>query len=154
MIILVGVIFFRKTNTKTIEKKENETVKLQEIDNNLNSNLLSPEKLNDEIVKKIGEEYYIVKLQYKLQKLDKGKIEAYYSNGKDIIKMTINIEDKKIEKIENCEDEFLTKKLKIVNNLEENVKQDFEDNKSKLNKDNELNIIITDTEIVINIGSM
>lgn len=149
--VVVSIIINFKKDVEVQQEKE-EIINMQEIDKNMRSNLLIPKEINEELLKKIGQEYYIVKLQYKLQSLEKGKIEAYYSNAKNIVKVIINIENEKIEEIEYVTDEYLVKKNKIEDNLEENIKEDFNNNKSKIGKENELNIIITDTEIVININ--
>lgn len=143
----------------SFELFQNITKKVEE-NRKLTSNLLKPSELNNEIDSMINEEEenkdnnYIVKIQYKLKDLNTGTIDIYYKAGKDnLIKMVVNIENKEIESTEKYEDKELVKKDKIRNNLEENIEEDFNKRKEKLNSEYEVvNIIITNTEIVINTG--
>ena len=67
--------------------------------------------------------------------------------------MTINIETKEIETTEQYEDEFLFSKNKIEENLDENIEEDFDKNKEKIVPETTfLNVIITNTKVVTNIG--
>lgn len=126
----------------------------------LSSNILNPAELNNEINAIIneGEETknsnYIVKIQYKLKTLSSGTIDIFYKvSENDLIKMTINLETKEIESTEQYEDEFLLSKSKIEENLEENIEKDFESRKEEIIENATfLNVIITNTEIVTNIG--
>ena len=68
-----------------------------------------------------------------------------------LLKININILEKKIESVEEYKDDALLEREKIVNNLSENVQDDFESKKDKLDSENKsVNVIITNTEIVIN----
>lgn len=126
----------------------------------LSSNILNPAELNNEITAIIneGEETknsnYIVKIQYKLKTLSSGTIDIFYKvSENDLIKMTVNLETKEIERTEQYEDEFLLSKSKIEENLEENIEKDFESRKKEIIENvTFLNVIITNTEIVTNIG--
>ena len=126
----------------------------------LSSNILKPAELNNEINAIIneGEETknsnYIVKIQYKLKTLSSGTIDIFYKvSENDLIKMTVNLETKEIESTEQYEDEFLLSKSKIEENLEENIEKDFESRKEEIIENATfLNVIITNTEIVTNIG--
>ena len=126
----------------------------------LSSNILNPAELNNEINAIIneGEETknsnYIVKIQYKLKTLSSGTIDIFYKvSENDLIKMTVNLETKEIESTEQYEDEFLLSKSKIEENLEENIEKDFESRKEEIIENATfLNVIITNTEIVTNIG--
>ena len=138
---------------------QNITQKVEE-NRKLTSNLLKPAELNNEIDSIINEEEenkdnnYIVKIQYKLKELNSGTIEVYYKvKENNLIKMTINIETKEIETTEQYEDEFLFSKNRIEENLDENIEEDFNKNKEKIVPETTfLNIIITNTEVVTNIG--
>ena len=132
----------------------------KELENNssLESNLLKPEDVNNEIISKIGavsqEKAYVVRIQYKLKSLDNGNIYLYYKiNDLDLIKINVNISEKKIENIEKYNDDTLLSKEVISDNLKENVQEDFESKKDKLDSENKsINVIITNTEVVINVS--
>lgn len=138
---------------------QNITQKVEE-NRKLTSNLLKPAELNNEIDSIINEEEenkdnnYIVKIQYKLKELNSGTIEVYYKvKENNLIKMSINIETKEIENTKQYEDEFLFSKNRIEKNLDENIEEDFKNNKEKIVPETTfLNIIITNTEVVTNIG--
>ena len=144
-----------------IAEAESETVKeiVEKIEENkkIKSNLLNPEELNkeiDEIINENGQSNssYITQIHYKLKDLNNGKIDVYYkANGNELVKMVINIKSKEIESTEKYEDEYLLSKPKIRNNLQENIEEDFNKKKKESNaQDKIVNIIITNTEIVIN----
>ena len=143
----------------SFELFQNITRKVEE-NKKLSSNILNPAELNNEINAIIneGEETknsnYIVKIQYKLKTLSSGTIDIFYKvSENDLIKMTVNLETKEIESTEQYEDEFLLSKSKIEENLEENIEKDFESRKEEIIENATfLNVIITNTEIVTNIG--
>ena len=143
----------------SFELFQNITKKVEE-NKKLSSNILNPAELNNEITAIIneGEETensnYIVKIQYKLKTLSSGTIDIFYKvSENDLIKMTVNLETKEIESTEQYEDEFLLSKSKIEENLEENIEKDFESRKEEIIENATfLNVIITNTEIVTNIG--
>lgn len=65
----------------------------------------------------------------------------------------MDIASSKITECKKIEDDNLVKKSVIKDNLDEDVKQDFEKYKDKLNGENSrLNVIITNTEIIINVS--
>ena len=135
---------------------QNITQKVEE-NRKLTSNLLKPAELNNEIDSIINEEEenkdnnYIVKIQYKLKELNSGTIEVYYKvKENNLIKMSINIETKEIENTEQYEDEFLFSKNRIEKNLDENIEEDFKNNKEKIVPETTfLNIIITNTDNIL-----
>lgn len=143
----------------SFELFQNITKKVEE-NKKLSSNILNPAELNNEITAIIneGEETknsnYIVKIQYKLKTLSSGTIDIFYKvSENDLIKMTINLETKEIESTEQYDDEFLLSKNKIEENLEENIEKDFESRKEEIIENvTFLNVIITNTEVVTNIG--
>ena len=143
----------------SFELFQNITKKVEE-NRKLSSNILNPAELNNEINAIINEEEeaenknYIVKIQYKLKTLNSGTIDIFYKvSENDLIKMIINLETKEIESTEQYEDEFLLSKNKIEENLEENIEKDFESRKEEIIENvTFLNVIITNTEVVTNIG--
>lgn len=149
----------RNMKKETISSQETQEVTINiEKNKKLNSNLLKPSELNNEIDGIIKEgienvnDNYIIKIHYKLEELNKGTIDIYYKAGEnELIKMSINITNKEIENIEKYEDEELLKKDKIVENLEENIEEDFNKRKKEIISEKRIvNIIITNTEVVIN----
>ena len=93
-------------------------------------------------------------MNYKLKDLENGKVELFYKiNDSEILNLIINLKDKKLEKAEELQDNEMLEKKEVIENINEDIKTDFEENKNKLKPDegkNILNIIITDTEIIIN----
>lgn len=149
----------RNMKKETISSQETQEVTINiEKNKKLNSNLLKPSELNNEIDGIIKEgienvnDNYIIKIHYKLEELNKGTIDIYYKAGEnELIKMSINITNKEIENVEKYEDEELLKKDKIVENLEENIEEDFNKRKKEIISEKRIvNIIITNTEVVIN----
>lgn len=157
-LVILGILslafIFGISKIDTMIKDRNETIKtknmIENIDKNIHSDVLIIEELNKEMIEKLGKEYYIVKSKYKLNSLDKGTIENYYTNGTTVIRILIDIEENKISEINEIQDEELNKKTEIGNNIKENIKQDFEENKSNISEEKVLNIVVTDTEIIIN----
>ena len=158
VVIIVAVIVFIGIKQNWFSSNEEENL-LQGVNNelenyNLGSNLLNPEELNNEILSKLVDmnEAYPVRIQYKLKALDNGNIYLYYKiNNTSLIMVNVSIGEKKIESIEEYSDDTLLSKNEISNYLKENVQEDFESKKDKLDSDNKsVNIIITNTEVVIN----
>lgn len=124
----------------------------------LEKNLLNPEELTNEIFSKLDTmsegEIQVIQIHYKLKNLDSGTIDIYYKiNNIELIKINVNIDEKKIENIEEYNDDSLLQKEVIGDNLKENVEEDFESKKESLDVENKsINIIITNTEVVINTG--
>lgn len=150
-------IFNFKENNISI----NEEVKLDiDFDKNkgLNSNLLNISELDNEIhniivnsIQNIGE-CEIIKIHYQLEEINKGKIYVYYkiANNK-LVKTIINMENKLIESIEEEENTELLKKDKIIENLSEDIEEEFYKKKEEITKEYMMvNIIVTNTEVVIN----
>ena len=122
----------------------------------LESNLLNPQELTNEIFSKLNimseEEIQVIQIHYKLKNLDSGTIDIYYKiNHIDLMKIHVNIDEKNIENIEEYTEDNLLQKEVIGDNLSENVQEDFESKKDKLDSENKsVNVIITNTEIIIN----
>ena len=163
IVIIIAIIFIGinqnwfSSNDEVNNVEENSIQVLsKKIENNsLESNLLNPEELNNEIISKLDasqEKVDAVRIQYKLKALDSGNIYLYYKiNDTDLIRVDVNISEKKIENAEEYNDDVLLSKEKITDNLKENVQEDFESKKNKLDSDSKrINVIITDTEVVIN----
>lgn len=167
IIIIIGIIILWQKNNNLNENKvietEIENVVLQEIVENirqnndiLSSDLLVPKEICieiEEILKSNIENGSIIKINYQLKSLEEGNLFLYYKLGENnIVKIEIDIASKMIQNISNYNESDLDGKSVIKENLNENIKKDFENNKSKLENDNNrLNIIITNTEIIINI---
>lgn len=128
-------------------KKNNSNIKLS-------SNLVIPEELNKDVISKVNDqlkEAELVKIQYQLINLDDGEIELFYKAEDKIVKIKVDIKEKSIINIEEIKDDELLKKSKIQDNIKEDIAKDFEENKELLNEEKVLNIIITDTEVIISI---
>ena len=168
IIIIIAILIFVaiKNNwfngSNLQEEKQDETTQLSKQiseyinkENKLNSNLLNPTELSNEVYSQlsgISQGGYIVKMHYKLKTLDDGNIDVYYKiNDNELLKLIISVENKTVENMEEYKDDSLLEKEKITDNLNENIEEDF--NRRKEDSENEnaiVNIIITDTEIVIN----
>ena len=133
------------------DKAEQQTIILE-------NNLLNPEELTNEISSKLEimseGETQVIQIHYRLKSLNSGTIDIYYKiNNTDLIKINVNIDEKKIENIEEYNDDNLLQKEVIGDNLKEEVEEDFESRKESLDIENKsINIIITNTEVVINTG--
>lgn len=150
--VALGLLFIIKHNNKIeVGNAKINTYKIA----NLNSDLLIPKDLNEEIKKELNiENIKLVKMNYKLKDLENGKVELFYKiNDSEILNLIINLKDKKLEKAEELRDNEMLEKKEVIENINEDIKTDFEENKKRLKPDegkNILNIIITDTEIIIN----
>ena len=116
-----------------------------------------PKDLESEVRNKLEEEIKdaeVVRIHYQLKTLEDGIIRIYYKlDDEKIYSAEVDIASKVITKFEENEDEELAQKSTIEDNLEEDVKQDFETYKDRLNGENSrLNIIISNTEIIINVS--
>lgn len=173
IIILITIIginrkwlnFNINNEEKEITEKEADKI-VKEISNKVEqqnillegNNLLNLKELTNEISSKLDMgskgDVQIVQIHYKLKSLDVGMIEVYYKiNDIDLIKINVNINEKKIENMENIESDSLLQREGIGDNLNENVQEDFESRKESLDVENKsVNIIITNTEVVINTG--
>lgn len=134
-------------NTKQSEYNSillnSDMLNLKDLDNEVRSNFESKIKDSD-----------VVRIHYKLKNLEEGTAQLYYKlNNTNLFTVTVDIASKSIINSEEIKDEELAEKPAIVDNLEEDVKNDFETYKDKLNgEDSRLNIIISNTEIVINVS--
>lgn len=166
IIIVIIIVFFLINNKgkKTIinntltesinEALEYDNNEVEEKNNNikLSSNLIVPEELNKEMLSNIGQDAELIKIQYKLINLEDGEIELFYKDEGKIIKIEVNIKEKSIVNMTEIEDDELIKKSKIQDNIKENIENYYEENKELLNDEKVLNIIITDTEVIMNIS--
>lgn len=143
------------------EKTDNEDNKSQNDSGNenvsLSSDVLIPKDLDNEVRNNFESKLKdsdIVRIHYKLKSLEEGTVQLYYKlNKTKLYLLQVDISSKKIIEAEEVEDKELLKKSAIVNYLNENIKQDFDEYKNELNaEDSRLNIIISNTEIVINVS--
>lgn len=124
--------------------------------NSLQSDLLNPAELTNEILEKVSTDYknelFVVKIHYQLKSLDYGTVFLYFKNNdSDLYEVKVNVNSKKIESFNEYYDSFLNNKSEIINNLNENIRMDFENKQSKLDSDDKsVNVIITSSEIIIN----
>lgn len=123
----------------------------------LNCDVLIPKDLDNEVRSNFENKIKdsdVVRIHYKLKILEEGTAQLYYKlNNTKLFTVTVDIASKSIINSEEIKDEELAEKPAIVDNLEEDVKNDFETYKDKLNGvDSRLNIIISNTEIVINVS--
>lgn len=120
------------------------------------ANAIVPRDLENEIRSKLEVEIKnaeVVKIHYQLKSLEEGIVHIYYKSEEKIYSVQVEIASRKITECKTIEDDNLAKKSVIKDNLDEDVKQDFEKYKDKLNGENSrLNIIITNTEIIINVS--
>lgn len=149
--------WFKNSNIQNDDQKTISDEKVYEIvekKETLTSNILNPRELDNEICSKFSDTLeggYIVKIHYKLNTLEDGNIDVYYKVNEKIFKLLIDIENKLIDDVEEYQDDYLISKGQITNNLEENIEEDFNKRKKDLENENSIvNIIITDTEVVIN----
>ena len=95
----------------------------------------------------------VIKIQYKLESLEKGKVILLYKiKDNKMLEVTTNMETKKIEEAKVVESPDDADREEIGVNLDEDIKEDYEDNTKRLDPDegkNILNIILTNTEIII-----
>lgn len=123
----------------------------------LSGDILVPKDLESEVRNKLEEEIKdaeVVRIHYQLKTLEDGIIRIYYKlDDEKIYSAKVDIASKEIAEFAEIEDEELVQKSTIEDNLEEDVKQDFETYKDRLNGENSrLNIIISNTEIIINVS--
>lgn len=155
--ISIRNIWFKNSNIQNDEPKTISDEKVYEIvekKETLTSDILNPRELDNEICSKFSdilEGGYIIKIHYKLNTLEDGNIDVYYKVNGKIFKILVDIENKMIDNIEENKDDYLISKGQITNNIEENIEEDFNKRKKDLENENFIvNIIITDTEVVIN----
>ena len=139
---------------------KNEQTELEEASNenvHLNVDILKPIDLEKEVRNKLENKIgdaEILKVHYILKTLEEGTVLLYYKiNDTNIYLVEVDIAYKEITDTKEVKDEELLQKLAIEDNLNEDVKQDFETYKERIVEENSrLNIIISNTEIIINIS--
>lgn len=123
----------------------------------LDADVLVPKDLDSDIRSKLAEKIEdadVVRVHYKLKTLEEGTAQVYYKlENSKIYLVEVDIASKSITDYKEIEDEDLEKKSSISDNLEEDVKQDFEKYKDRITEESgRLNIIISNTEIIINVS--
>ena len=125
--------------------------------NNLNISLSADvfilKDLNNDVLSKLSEQLEnaeLLKVQYQLKDLENGNIYLYYKLEEKLMEVKVDIKEKNILTITEYKDDELIDKNQIDENLSENIVNDFEENKELINEGKMLNIIITDTEVIMN----
>ena len=149
--IIVGIYFLVTNNNNSMEVNSELNVSRYK---DIASDFLRARDLNNEVIKNVDiEEMQVVKIQYKLESLEKGKVILLYKiKDNKMLEVTTNMETKKIEEAKVVESPDDADREEIGVNLDENIKEDYEDNTKRLDPDegkNILNIILTNTEIII-----
>lgn len=149
--IIVGIYFLVTNNNNNLEVNSELNVSRYK---DITSDFLRARDLNNEVIQNVDiEEMQVVKIQYKLESLEKGKVILLYKiPDNKMLELTTNIETKQIEQAKVVESPDDAEREEIGVNLDENIKEDYEDNTDRLDADegkNILNIILTNTEIII-----
>lgn len=123
----------------------------------LNVDILIPKDLVNEISSKLEDEIKdadVVRIHYQLKTLEYGTVQIFYKQDDvKIYSVEVDIASKEITEYKKIEDEDLAQKSAIEDNLNEDIKQDFEKYKDRLiEENNRLNIMISYTEIMINVS--
>lgn len=153
LIILVAINIVKiALNSKKITAENIEKIDTNKYEE-LVSDLLIPSDLNNEILEIISnKDIKIVRIHYKLENLNKGTVNLIYlTKENNLLKIDVDIESKKIKTMEIVEEDI--NRTEITTNLNEDIKEDFENNKDRINLDEgqtRLNIIMTSTEIIVN----
>ena len=117
---------------------------------------ISPSELNQKVLEKNEkvEGGKIIKMHYKLESLDAGNVLLYYRlETGTVYVVDVDISSSKIKSTKKYEENDLENKQEIVDNLSTNINEYFEKYKEKLQSEGRLlNVIITDTEVVINLN--
>ena len=145
-------------NTKNEEKTEQSTdgedaETKKDTENELSVDMLNPSERNNKLLeenKKIkgGK---VIKIHYQLKSLEKGSVQLYYKlTDNTIYVVDADISSKEINNTEKYEKNDLDNRQEIIDNLNENINENFERYKDKITNDGkQLNIVITDTEVVL-----
>lgn len=117
---------------------------------------ISPSELNQKVLEENEkvEGGKIIKMHYKLESLDAGNVLLYYRlETGTVYVVDVDISSSKIKSTKKYEENDLENKQEIVDNLSTNINEYFEKYKEKLQSEGRLlNVIITDTEVVINLN--
>ena len=134
------------------EKQEDEQLN----EENASGDMLSPSELNRMVLEENEkvESGKIIKMHYKLESLDVGNVLLYYRlNNGTIYVVNMDISSKKIMSTKKYKEDDLENRQEIVDNLSTSINEYFEKYKEKLQSEGRmLNVIITDTEVVINLN--
>lgn len=149
--IIVGIYFLITNNNNNLEVNSELNVSRYK---DITSDFFRARDLNNEVIENVDvEEMQVIKIRYKLESLEKGKVILLYKiKDNKMLEVTTNIETKKIEEAKVVESSDDADRDPIEVNLDEDIKQDYEDNTKRLKPDegkNILNIILTNTEIII-----
>lgn len=171
LVVLIYYFFHEKvdsredSNKTNLEFDQSSYTESDEIDVSkypkLNSDVLEINNLKDELNRNVNDlikDMKLTQINYQLKKLDEGKIILEYTplqEKEDIIRVKIDINSKTIEKIERVKSNAVDyNALEIQDNLNENIKEDFELKKEDLDSQNDsyINILVKENEININLA--
>lgn len=171
VVVLIYYFFYVKVDSKVdsnetnLEFDQNSQTESEEIDVSkypkLNSDLLEINNLKNELnqnVNNLIKDMKLTQINYQLKKLDEGKTILEYTplqEKEDIIRVKIDINSKTIEKIERIKSDTIDYNvLEIQDNLNENIKEDFELKKEELDvqSNSYINILVKENEININLA--
>lgn len=149
--IIVGIYFLITNNNNNLEVNSELNVSRYK---DITSDFFKAKDLNNEVIENVDiEEMQVIKIRYKLESLEKGKVIFLYKiKDNKMLEVTTNIETKKIEEAKVIESPDDANRDPIEVNLDADVKQFYKDNTKRLKPDegkNILNIILTNTEIII-----
>ena len=153
VIVILIAMFFIINNIKS-SSTSNE-VRIRNSEKNISSDIFQLNDLNNEVIEHIEKNNMkLVRAHYKLENLENGKIILYYKVGEqELFQVDIYINRKKIEKVEKIDNSEILSLEEIGDNINRDIKKYFTDNQKRLKPEegkNILNIIVSNTEIIIN----
>lgn len=153
VIVILIAMFFIINNIKS-SSTSNE-VRIRNSEKNISSDIFQLNDLNNEVIEHIEKNNMkLVRAHYKLENLENGKIILYYKVGEqELFQVDIDINSKKIEKVEKIDNSEILSLEEIGDNINRDIKKYFTDNQKRLKPEegkNILNIIVSNTEIIIN----
>lgn len=166
VVVLIYYFFHVKvdSNEPDVEFNQSSQTKSKEIDVSkypkLNSDILEINDLKNELNRNVNDlikDMKLTQINYQLKKIDEGKTILEYTplqTKEDIIRVKIDINSKTIEKIEMIKSDTIDYNvLEIQDNLNENIKEDFELKKEELDiqSNSYINILVKENEININL---
>lgn len=151
VILIAGYFIITNLNSN----QTNNEVKISNFDKKISSDILVLSDLNNEVIEHLDmKNMQLVRAHYKLENLETGTVNLYYKvDDKEIVKVDINIKDKKIEKAEKQENAEEMSLSQIEDNINKDIKKYYTDNQKRLKPDegkNILNIIVANEQIIIN----
>lgn len=153
IIIILIAGYFIITNLSS--SQTNNQVRISNSDRKITSDMLVLKDLNNEVIENLTmENMQLVRAHYKLENLETGTINLYYKvDDKEVIKVDINIKNKKIEKVERQENAEEMSLPQIGDNINKDIKEYFTENQERLKPEEGksiLNVIVEDEQIIIN----